>query len=73
MSAILILLMSVSAFAAPIAEVEELRDNRDGTATLTIVCTTGAKVKFTAKVKQLDGDVDGIFAIIQRECKKGKP
>lgn len=73
MSPILILAMSVSA-ALPIAEVEEFKDNRDGTATLTAVCTAGNRVHFRVDRKHLNKmNVDTVYAIIKVECSKEQP
>lgn len=70
MSPILIGLMTITA-NLPLADVEEFVDNRNGTATLRVVCANGNKVQFTVDRKRLDMmDVEAIYAIIYLECKK---
>ena len=56
--------------AGPAFDIIEFTDNLDGTATLRIRCLANKRVvQFTVKRKDLDKlDVDGIFALIQKEC-----
>lgn len=56
--------------ARPKADIEEFRDNRDGTATLVIVCSNGARLDITVDRKRLDMmNVDAIYAFIKLHCK----
>jgi hypothetical protein len=70
MSPILIAALTMTA-GLPQADVESFTDNRDGTATLTVVCASGPKVTFRVDRKRLDMmDVDAIYAIVRLECGK---
>lgn len=64
------MLVAMPAWAAPKADIEEFRDNRDGTATLVIVCSNGARLDITVDRKRLDMmNVDAIYAFIKLHCK----
>lgn len=57
------------AHGAPTYEVNEFRDNRDGTATLLVTCANGKEIRFTVDRKRLDMlDEEGLYAIIVKEC-----
>lgn len=58
------------ALPGPKATVDEFIDNHDGTATLLITCANGHEVRFTTSRKRIDMlDIDGIVAILAKECK----
>lgn len=71
---ILSLLLPAAMALGPKAEIDEYVDNRDGSATLHITCANGRKVRFTTDKKRIHMlDLDGVIAILAKECKLNEP